>query len=171
MIQMTMSKAKAGFFDRAKVQRAVNAATRRNLRQFGAFVRTRAQSSMLGHTAPKRFGVKSKVTNRAGTSAPGQPPKPHTGMLVKFIFYSYEMGAQPNVVIGPILTHQSMKAARAQRRTVPSVLEEGGVIRIVDRRNGKTRTARIAARPYMKPAFEIEKRRLGEIWRNSVRAA
>jgi hypothetical protein len=46
VIAETFQAAKQGFFDRAKVKNAVDAGTRRVLSRFGAFVRTRARTSI-----------------------------------------------------------------------------------------------------------------------------
>jgi hypothetical protein len=59
---MTFQAAKGSFFDRAKVKNAVDAGTRRVLSRFGAFVRTRARTS---------------IRKRKGTSPPGGPPHAH----------------------------------------------------------------------------------------------
>ena len=60
MIRMTFQAAKQGFFDRAKVKNAADAGTRRVLSRFGAFVRTRAKTS---------------IRKKKGTSPPGSPPQ------------------------------------------------------------------------------------------------
>jgi hypothetical protein len=71
--------------------------------------------------------------------------------------------------------------------TVPEVLEKGGDITILDVfKNGswrrkdlrmrrrlqglptRLRTVHIKARPYMQPAFEIEKKQLPSLWANSI---
>jgi hypothetical protein len=72
MIRMTFRAAKQGFFDRALVQQKVAKAERRVLSRFGAFVRTRAKTS---------------IRKKKGTSPPGSPPHSHVGLLRKFILF------------------------------------------------------------------------------------
>lgn len=178
MIDLSMSATKRMFFDRQKVIRAVDTATHKNLSKFGAFVRTRAKSS---------------IRYRKVASAPGRPPSAHRVMarnkvskgvakkqsvspLRELIFFAYEQTAgQHNVIIGPIIFNQSLRAARAKRTnmpgrraTVPSVLEFGGQS-LFSGATGKSRLVSIAQRPFMRPAFEEEKRKLPSIWTNSVK--
>jgi len=87
VIAMTFRAAKQGFFDRAKVKNAVDAGTRRVLSRFGAFVRTRARTS---------------IRKKKGTSPPGSPPHSHVGLLRKFILFAYDP-QRKSVVIGPTL--------------------------------------------------------------------
>jgi hypothetical protein len=143
MIGMTFQAAKGGFFDREKVKRSVDSGTRRVLSKFGAFVRTRAKTS---------------IRKKKGTSPPGQPPYSHVGLLRKFILFAYDAQRQ-SVVIGPTLTKEGS--------TAPRLLEHGGNAVIEDR--GKKRRARYRPRPFMQPAFEAEKPKLPTLWRDSVR--
>ena len=146
MIGMRLDK--STFFDRPKVMNAVDRATRRVLSKFGAFVRTTARSS---------------IRRRKGASAPGKPPSSHTGLLKRFIFFGYEPGNR-SVVIGPARLNQKVGDA-------PHALEYGGTSTVVEgtQRNRTTRRAKIAARPFMGPAFEKEKPQLPKLWSNSVR--
>ena len=143
MIGMTFQAAKGGFFDREKVQRSVDAGTRKVLSKFGAFVRQRAKTS---------------IRKRKGTSPPGSPPYSHVGLLRKFILFAYDP-QRPSVVIGPTLLRDDSQA--------PRLLEHGGTAVIEDR--GGQRRARYRPRPFMRPALEAEMPRLPALWRNSVR--
>jgi len=143
MFDMTFQAAKQGFFDREKVKRSVDAGTRKVLSKFGAFVRQRAKTS---------------IRKKKGTSPPGSPPYSHVGLLRKFILFAYEP-QRKGVVIGPVLIKAGSPA--------PRLLEYGGDVVIEDR--GKKRIARYRPRPYMRPAFEAEKSRLPDLWRNSIR--
>lgn len=144
---------KAMFFDRPRVQRAVSHANRRALSRAGAFVRTRARTSM---------------RKRRGTSPPGQPPYAHEGSLRRMILFGYEPSRE-TVLVGPVGFRSS---------TTPNVLEFGGRATVVRRRRSrrseqrviKTRV-RIAARPYMAPALERERPNIPALWRNSVRGS
>ena len=118
---------------------------------------------MLGHATRKGFGVKSKVSNRQGVSALGQPPLPHTGLLVKNIFFGYDT-TKRSVVIGPVRLSGGTPESLA-------ALEYGGTSRITTRRKGKRTviSAKIAARPYMQPALNKELPKLPAMWANSVK--
>ena len=137
---------KAMFFDRPKVTRAVDHAKRRVLSKAGAFIRQRARTS---------------IRKRKRTSRTGEPPTSHTGLLRRFILFGYDR-QRDSVVVGPV---------GFRRSTAPRVLEVGGRTVMESRRSGKrrTRTVRIAARPYMAPALEKERSNLPKVWRNSVR--
>ena len=140
--------AKRMFFDRKAVTSAVDRAARRVLSRFGAFVRR---------------GAKSSIRKRKRASAAGEPPSSHTGLLKRFIFFGYERNRR-SVVIGPMRLNQAVGDA-------PEALEYGGTSTIVTglRSKRKKRRVRIAARPYMGPAFEQEKPKLPAMWANSVR--
>ena len=146
MVGMTLKSAKGAFFDRPKVKRAVDAATRRNFSRFGAFVRQRAKTSI--RRPPK--------TARSRISRPGRPPYSHTGLLKRFLFFAYDADRQ-SVVIGPVLLRKGDGKA-------PSLLEHGGVaVR-------KRKRRRYRPRPYMQPAFDAELPALPGLWKNSVKA-
>lgn len=152
---------KAGFFDRPKVKRSMDKATHRALSKFGAFVRTRARTSM---------------RKNRGVSKPGQPPFTHTQMLRRGVLFAYEP-TRENVVIGPVQLRQglSQNAADPVSGTVPQVLEYGGQIRIRDRKRGSNliteRIANIEARPFMRPAFDLEIKKAPRLWQNAMRPA
>jgi hypothetical protein len=133
------------FFDRQAVISKVDAATRRVLSKFGAFVRRSAKSS---------------IRKRKKPAPPGQPPSSHTGLLKKFIFFGYD-AARQSVVIGPTRLNQK------GRGEAPPLLEYGGKATLV--RRGKKKRVTYQARPYMGPAFEKEKPQLPAMWRGSVR--
>ena len=133
------------FFDRAAVASKADAATRRVLSKFGAFVRRTAKGS---------------IRNRHKPAPPGSPPSSHTGLLKKFIFFGYDAEAQ-SVVIGPA------RLDRRGRGDAPSLLEHGGSTML--RRRGRRFHASYRARPYMGPAFEKEQPKLPAMWRDSIR--
>ena len=143
MIDMRIT---AMFFDQPKVTRAVDRAKRRVLSKAGAFIRTRARTS---------------IRKRKRTSRPGDPPSSHAGHLRRMILFGYDRQRE-SVVVGPV---------GFRRSTAPNVLEVGGRTVVTRRRRGKTqkRTVRIAARPYMAPALEKERSNLPKVWRNSIR--
>lgn len=89
------------FFDKQTVLNATDKATRQALSKFGAFVRTRARSS---------------IRSRKKISRPGQPPSSHSGHLKRLIYFGYD---KPNksVVVGPLPFHKG----------VANIIEYGGV--------------------------------------------
>lgn len=185
----SLDSLRSNFFDRELVVKKVDWARRRVLSKLGAFVRTRAQSSMLRHAVRRGFGVKSKVTDREGVSPPGEPPFVHTGLLVKFVFFAWDENAG-GVVVGPMKTNQVFfqgKDRKPVSGTVPQVLEYGGQITILEwfragvwqradlrsrrriaERPTRFRTATVAPRPYMRPALAAERAKFAELFRNSV---
>lgn len=144
MIQLSLKAAKAGFFDRDAVTKAVDRTTRRVLSKFGAFVRTRSRTS---------------IRKRKGISPPGKPPHSHTGLLRDLIFFSYDQDRQ-SVVIGPVRLGRGTGEA-------PAALEYGG--RSTIRRRGKSVRVTIGPRPYMQPAFDAELPGLPALWKDSIR--
>ena len=135
------------FFDTKAVRSKLDVATRRVLSKFGAFVRR---------------GARSSIRKRKRTSAPGEPPSSHTGLLRRFIFFGYDPRKR-SVVIGPARLNQKIGDA-------PAALEYGGTSMVIEGLRGKRkkRRARMAARPYMGPAFEQEKPKLPAMWRGSI---
>jgi hypothetical protein len=149
------------FFDRPRVQRAVNAANRRALAKAGAIVRKTAQRSLRKApyvTRKPRGGERTDF--RTKSSRPGQPPYSQTGLLKRFLFFGYDP-ARESVVVGP--------ARLAKRGDAPHVLEYGGTT-VIDPRRGRRRRIRIAPRPFMGPALEQERSKLPRLWANSVRS-
>ena len=136
------------FFDRRKVTRAADAATRRVLSKAGAFVRTTARHS---------------IRRRKRISAPGEPPSSHTGLLRRFLFFGYDR-RRKTVVVGPMRLNQKVGNA-------PEALEYGGTSVIVEglRRRRRKRRVRIGARPYMGPAMRAEAPKFPKLWANSVK--
>ncbi len=155
MFSLDFKAAKEGFFDREKVMAAMDKATIGALSKFGAFVRQRAKSS---------------IRKRKKSSKPGQAPSSHVGLLKNLIFFSYDATAK-SVVIGPTLINKPTGA--------PATLEYGGEAEIEGHqfrtRAGKrvyektSKRVSIAPRPYMGPAFETEKTKAAELWKNSIR--
>jgi len=127
------------FFDRSRIQRAVDRAKRRVLVRQGAYVRTVAQHL---------------IHERPGASRPGNPPHSHRGFLRDQIYYAYDLAAE-SVVIGPRVF--------TPNRDVPALLEFGGL------GFQPGRSGHYPARPYMGPALEQSRPKLAEFWQGSVR--
>lgn len=134
------------FFDKPAVLRAVNKAQRKVLSRFGAFVRTRAKTS---------------IRKRKGTSPAGSPPFSHEGSLRKFILFAYDAETKA-VVIGP--------ARLSKLGQAPEALEQGGFSQgyVGTEGNRRLKRTRIQARPYMGPAFQAELRQLPPQWLDSL---
>ena len=135
------------FFDTPIVKRSVDRAKRQGLSRAGAFIRTRARSSIRTRKRPSR---------------PGSPPSSHTGMLRRFIFFGYDRSTD-SVVVGPEKLNRPGSA--------PNVLEFGGTAEILRFTKGKfvKRKIHIKPRPYMGPALERELPNIPKAFRNTVR--
>ena len=138
---MNFKSLKKHFFDRKKVQRRVDARTRKVLSKFGSFVRRSARHS---------------IRPSSGTSQPGHPPFSHSGKLRKKIFFIYDPKRR-SVVIGPII--YPGKTGRA----LPA-LEYGGK---TDMPSGDI--IKIEARPFMGPAFDRNLVVVPSLWRDSIK--
>lgn len=138
-------RVKSMFFDRKAVLSKVDAAARRTLSRFGAFVRRTAKSS---------------IRKRKKPASPGSPPSSHTGLLKKFIFFGYDPGHK-SVVIGPA------RLSSKGRGSAPSILEYGGSTTL--QRHGRRQRVSYRPRPFMGPALEKEQPQLPAMWKNSVR--
>lgn len=160
-------KIKEVFFDRKGVINSLTKEKRKFLSKFGAFVRKRAKSSI-------RPGGKKKVG-----SLPGAPPRSQTGTLKRGIFFGFDRVAE-SVVIGPVVFPEAKGGAKAlealeygggsitfdEIRTFQSGRDKRGRFRkAIRQRTGRRLTKRIAARPFMMPAFEEEKQNISNIWR------
>lgn len=139
------------FFDRRKVQAAMDRKTGRVLGGTGAATRKFVQRSM--RKAGKRGG-------KAHTSKPGQPPRWHTKILRDRIAFSYDSSDQ-SVVIGPVALSSNEPDGPSNRKTIPELLEFGGTVRkrATKRRlkSGRVvkkpaRTLTYKPRPYIAPA-------------------
>jgi hypothetical protein len=138
---MNFKTLKKHFFDRKKVQRRVDARTRKVLSKFGSFVRRSAQHSI-------------RPSN--STSRPGHPPFSHSGKLRCKIFFIYDPKRR-SVVIGPVI--YPGKTGKA----LPA-LEYGGKTDMpsVD-------LIKIEARPFMGPAFHLNLPVVPSLWRDSIK--
>jgi hypothetical protein len=147
MIDLNVKAATKFFFDTKAVMKAADKKTRKVLSKFGAFTRTTARQSI--RTAKK-------------TSKAGKPPKSHTGLLKKFIFFVYDK-TKNSVVIGPAKLNGTTGDA-------PRALEYGGACRVTrgSRAHRTIETVHIAARPYMGPAAAKELKVLPRAWGGSA---
>jgi hypothetical protein len=124
------------FFDRAKVQKHMDARTRKVFARFGAYVRQTAKES---------------IKKRSGTSPPGRPPFSHVGTLKRHIYFAYDL-KQRSVVIGPVIfPGKTGKALPALEYGGKSIRNDG-------------RRINVQARPFMGPAFVAELKNLSSMW-------
>ena len=164
----TFHAAKSNFFDRLAITSAVDKARVKVLSKCGAFVMRRARSSIkrpgANRAAAKVRDAKGRlVFQRLRASKPGSPPFSQTGLLKKFILFSYDRSSQ-SVVVGPTLLNRPSGA--------PEALEYGGTVKAPAwwQRDGRpVRTVTIAARPYMRPALKAESPKFPQFWKDSVK--
>ena len=133
------------FFNKAEVIREIG---KTNAQVFGAFGRDVRRE---GQTSIKSGGRKEVQ------SAPGQPPRSHSGRLKRGILFASDPLTR-RVVIGPILQPPTFVDGDGQplgNDTIPSVLEHGGSIYNTVRRGKRIekQVVKIAPRPYMTPAL------------------
>jgi hypothetical protein len=134
---MVTLKVVNSFFDRDSVISAMDKATRKALSKAGAFIRTRARSSM---------------RRRKSASSPGSPPSVHKGTLKNLLFFSWDP-ATKSVVIGP------EKFARGE---APNLNEFGGTVTRQRTVRVSTRTGARKLSAAQKAAF-LSKLKTGEI--------
>lgn len=100
-MQFEFRALQAAFFDKAGVIDAVDAGTRSAFSKYGAYVRTRAKSS---------------IRKRKTSAPPGSPPSSHAGDLKRLIFFAYDANTK-SVVVGPVAFRKG---------EAPRLLEHGG---------------------------------------------
>lgn len=162
-MNFTVKAAMGNFFDRSAVIKRTDAAIRKNLSKYGAFVRTRARSSLRYRDKTSTPGAPPslhKTMFRMKTSKKGVTKKQSVSPLREFLFFAYD-DSRKSVVIGPSKLSGKIGSA-------PQALEYGGVS-IVRAPGGGTRTVQIRARPFMRPAAEATNRELPSIWQNSIK--
>jgi hypothetical protein len=142
MVGLEFKAAQQSILDQQKIVDRMDRASRRALYRFGAFVRQRAKTSL---------------RPRKAASPPGQPPSSHTGLIRDHILFAVE--GTKNVVIGPMFL-------RRQSDTALSALEHGGTTTIM--RHGRPKEITLAARPFMRPAFDKEIKRAPKLWQNTL---
>lgn len=151
MIGYRIDQAKGLFFDAAAVMAATTKAERQVMSKFGAFVRTKARSS---------------IRKRKAASPPGSPPSSHGNQLLKKNIYFVFEPSSRSVVVGPTLLGGKVGDA-------PAALEHGGATELFtgSKRRGtrKKKRVTVAARPFMQPAFAGELPKLDGLWANSIR--
>jgi len=129
-------------FDVAKLEKRMRKAEKWALQQLGFQTRAKAQAS---------------IVPGAESSRPGTPPKDKTGTLKRFILYSYDKDTNSVVAGAKLLRRRSRDAATS--------LEHGGISL-----NVKKKPRRIAARPFMQPAFEqVARQSIPSVFTNTLK--
>jgi hypothetical protein len=164
MIGMRFKAAKEGFFDRAKVMKALGKAKLDIFKEFGRLVRKRAQASLKyakDISAPgspphaHRTGRRTKISKKTG-----KPRTYNVSPLREFLFFAYDTSSQ-SVVIGP-----ARLGGTVDPNALPA-LERGGSSTAKGRKG--LRSISVRARPFMGPAAAAEIPGLPRMWRDSVR--
>lgn len=186
-VNMSMNEIRGLFFDKRKIDQAVDRAAYLANSAAAAYLRTTARRSMSWRSRPstvagikdpkqrQRYLAARRAWHRRGgipnrepkipynTSPPGKPPfarrGPGKGLLRKFLF-SAVMKDSRNAIIGPV-------ALTGGRARVPALHEYGGATR-----SGYYRptTIRLLPRPYMVPARDKVIPLMPQFWRGRVRA-
>ena len=160
---VSFNTAKGNFFDRQKVENAVERASMQALSRAGAFIRTAARSSLKYGRKPSPPGYPPtvhKTLARVKTSRKGERKTQSVSPLRDFLFFSYDRSSR-SVVVGPVLLN-----GVGGSKTL-SALEYGGSSVIAN--NGKQVTVTIRPRPFMRPALASALRDLADKWRGQVR--
>jgi hypothetical protein len=134
-----LDTARAGFFDRESVLKAMDRKTRKCLSRIGGYLRKVAIRSL-------------PFDDRI--SLAGHAPRSHLGLLRKMLFYSYDAQAK-SVVVGPLLFRNKLQTPGAQ------LLEQGGDVE-AKTKDGKTTILHYRPRPFMQPALQRSLPYIGE---------
>lgn len=154
MVGFNVKQFQGAFFTSSAVTKKVKPAARKVLSKFGSYVRQTARQS-----------IKNKKRSVAS-----QPPANRTGKLKRFIYFGYDTNKN-SVIIGPA------KLTNTVSDTALISLEEGGSTDILthsfDKARGKHSVQRsrvfVAARPFMKPAFDKELPKVPSMWKDSIK--
>ena len=147
---MQLEAYKRIFFDRQKVLSAVDRAERRSQSKFGAYVRTRARSSL---------------RRRKKASEPGMPPSVHSKdsfATLKNILFGFEPNSRKTVV-GIVRTRSRSTSAGP----VPMVHELGADVQATVR--GKRKNFLYPKRPTMAPALKAVAPQFAEMFKGEVK--
>lgn len=150
-------KIKDFFFDRIKVQRAIEKSRYRPMYRVAGMIRVTARRSM---------------RKRKRASAAGTPPSRHVGEPnLQTIWFAWDPSID-GIVAGPLGFNHHEGA-------VPGVHEHGGELLLNDwavtgtgatkRLVRKKRRARYPARPFMQPALEAVARKYPDLWHDAIK--
>lgn len=148
---MNADQAKALFFDKKAVTDRLDPAVRRALSKLGAFVRTRAKSSVRYGKGAARPGAPPVAHRSAGytrtsrSRKTGQTKQQPASPLRELIYFAYDPASR-SVVVGPTLGGSQSGA--------PARLEFG---------------RGVAPHPFMRPALEAERAKAPDLFRGMIR--
>lgn len=171
---------KAAFFDSEKVRRHLEIADLKAQSKIGAYIRTRARSSL---------------RRRKSTSSPGSPPSVHSSdgvATLKNIRFGYDFKTK-STVVGPVgLNTVDKLNGRSARGIAPKLHEFGGTRSVLEvqwpdgrwqrfdnrRKFGdyttwpkRWRKAKYPPRPFMAPAMRAEAKRFPGFFVEAMKAA
>lgn len=141
------------WFDKNVVIKILDDVTYQVFNRFGFRVMTDSRRSIRNRPIRKRGPRKG-----SNVSLPGQSPTNQTGILKQHIYYEYDRRQRSVVIYAARLA-----GAKKTGVPVPEILEFGGVS--TDRRG---RSVRIQPRPYLRPQFERQKKRMSEQLRTAM---
>lgn len=165
------------FFDPNELLNATARASKGKLSIAGRNVRTTARRSMrkprqkrlgdLTKEERRQWRIAVSMWERGGKqgprprrpsmpSKPGTPPRVKRGDLKKHLYYIFDKSTK-SVVIGP--------AKYSPATGAPKTLEFGGRSQVSNGRG----MAKVAKRPYMRPALKKEKPKLAALWRGAIK--
>jgi len=143
VFDVSLVKAKASFFDRAQINKLLDPRERKYLARAGALTRSIMKRSI------------RKSGKKRTRSLPGQPPRSHTGLLKKHIYFWMDPGTR-SVIVAPASLKRAGEAA-------PDVLEFGGRVTY-----GWMKGKNIQARPFVRPALEEAEKSFQRIWNTTA---
>jgi hypothetical protein len=142
----------AGFLLRRTAKAIIRPAKQKKVAELSSRERERYYEEVKRWKDGGRVGPRPRRST--ASSRPGEPPRSQTGLLKQFLFFGWDPSTR-SVVVGPARLNKPTNA--------PRVLEYGGIVTI------RGRSVTIFPRPYMEPAYQLEKKNLVEVWRDSVR--
>jgi hypothetical protein len=175
-VQIRVKNAK--FFDRDVIY-GIDLAHHNAMRKFGAYIRRDAQRSM--RTARKRKTKKNtklvvvgppgqKRAKRVSSkpSAPGTPPRSVIGHIKRFLWFEYSPEIK-NLVVGPIFLPPAKN--KVSKFTVPAMHEQMEKVHAYATRILKNKIVHSTypQRPFMRPAFDRQRKKLPQLYKDSVR--
>jgi hypothetical protein len=173
-VAQSFARLTESFFDRDLVKRKLDAATRRVLSKFGAFVQRRDKSSLRYETGKRKKSAagqtpvvhrSEKFTRQSKNRKTGQVTRRPASPLKELVFFAFDQ-ARNSVVIGP----EAFRNSKLGGGVVPPLVEYGGTGPFLDPETGERKTGHWAPRPHLVPAFEVERQlQLPGLFANALR--
>lgn len=156
------------FFDSEKIIRLVDRGRRKALSKCGAFVRTRAKSSVRYRKqvsaagSPPSAHRSERFTRKKRNRKTGAEKKQPSSPLRELIYFAYDPRTE-TVVVGP----EAFRNAKTPPGMAPAALEKGGESRKVTS-HGLV-PIHVQARPFMRPAEEAERSKFVSQFKEFIR--